>query len=109
MFVARAVGRSMEPRIYDDDLLVFRSHPVGSRQGKIVLVQYHGPADPETGGSYTVKRYRSEKSSSVEGEWKHTKITLEPLNPEFKPIILEPEDEGAIQVVAEYLGKLGSE
>ena len=108
MFVARAVGGSMEPRIYDGDLLVFRSHPVGSRQGKIVLVQYHELADAETGGSYTVKRYRSEKSPSVEGEWKHTKITLEPLNPEFKPIILEPGDEGAIQVIAEYLGKLGS-
>ena len=108
MFVARAVGRSMEPRIYDGDFLVFRSKPVGSRQGKIVLVQYHELADPETGGSYTVKRYRSEKSPSVEGEWKHTKITLQPLNPEFKPINLEPEDEGAIQVIAEYLGKLGS-
>ncbi len=108
MFVARAVGRSMEPRIYDGDFLVFRSKPVGSRQGKIVLVQYHELADPETGGSYTVKRYRSEKSPSVEGEWKHTKITLEPLNPEFLPIILEPEHEGAIQIIAEYLGKLGS-
>jgi DUF2075 family protein len=108
MFVARAVGRSMEPRIYDGDLLVFRSHPVGSRQGKIVLVQYHGLADPETGGSYTVKRYRSEKSPSAESEWRHTKITLEPLNPEYEPIILEPENEGAIQIIAEYLGKLGS-
>jgi DUF2075 family protein len=108
MFVARASGRSMEPRIHDGDLLVFRSHPVGSRQGKIVLVQYHGLADPETGGSYTVKRYRSEKSASVEGEWKHTEIILEPLNSEFKPIILEPEDEGAVQVIAEYLGTLGN-
>jgi DUF2075 family protein/phage repressor protein C with HTH and peptisase S24 domain len=108
MFVARAVGRSMEPRIYDGDFLVFRSKPVGSRQGKIVLVQYHELADPETGGSYTVKRYRSEKSPSVEGEWRHTSITLESLNPGFKPIILEPEDEGAIQIIAEYLGKLGS-
>jgi hypothetical protein len=82
--------------------------PIATPQGKIVLVQYYGPADPETGGSYTVKRYRSEKSPSVEGEWKHTKITLEPLNPEFKPIILEPEDEAPIQVIAEYLRKLGS-
>jgi len=107
MFVARAIGRSMEPKIHDGDLLVFRSHPVGSRQGKIVLVQYRGPADPDTGGSYTVKMYRSEKSPSVEGEWKHTTITLEPQNPEFQPIILEPEDEGAIQVIAEYVGTLG--
>jgi len=108
MFVARAVGKSMEPRIHDGDLLVFRSHPVGSRQGKIVLVQYHGPADPETGGSYTVKRYRSEKSHSTEDQWRHTRIALEPLNPEFQPIILEPEDEGTIQVIAEYLGTIGT-
>ena len=98
----------MEPRIYDGDFLGFRSKPVGSRQGKIVLVQYHGLADPETGGSYTVKRYRSEKSPSVEGEWRHTNITLEPLNPGLKPIVLKPEDEGEIQIIAEYLGKLGS-
>lgn len=55
MFVARAVGRSMEPTIRDGDYLVFRANPVGSRQGKIVLVQYRGPEDPETGGAYTVK------------------------------------------------------
>jgi len=107
MFVSRAVGRSMEPRIYDGDFLVFRSKPVGSRQGKIVLAQYQEIADPETGGSYTVKRYRSEKSFSPQGEWRHTKITLEPLNHEFRPIILEPEDEGAVQMIAEYLGTLG--
>ena len=107
MFVARAVGRSMEPRIYDGDFLVFRRDPVGSRQGKIVLVRYHEIADPETGGSFTVKRYRSEKSYSPQGEWKHKKITLEPLNSEFQPIILEPENEGAINLIAEYLGTLG--
>jgi SOS-response transcriptional repressor LexA len=107
MFVARAVGRSMEPRIYEGDFLVFRSNPVGSRQGKIVLVQYRGPADPETGGSFTVKRYRSEKAFSPDGSWRHTKIMLEPLNPEFQPIVFETENEGEIQVIAEYLGKLG--
>ena len=62
MFVARAIGRSMEPTVHDRDLLVFRSNPVGTRQGKIVLAQYRGPADPDTGGSFTVKKYRSEKS-----------------------------------------------
>ena len=45
----RAVGRSMEPMIHDGDFLVFRANPVGTRQGKIVLAQYRGPADPETG------------------------------------------------------------
>jgi hypothetical protein len=55
MFVCRAVGRSMEPAIRDGDYLVFRAKPAGTRQGKIVLAQYRGPADPDTGGAFTVK------------------------------------------------------
>jgi phage repressor protein C with HTH and peptisase S24 domain len=107
MFVARAVGRSMEPRIHDGDYCVFRANPVGSRQGKIVLVQYRGPADPDTGGSFTVKKYASEKIAGSEGNWRHTRITLSPLNPEFQPIALTPESEGDVQVIAEFLTVLG--
>lgn len=103
MFVARAVGRSMEPSIQDGDFCVFRANPPGSRQGKIVLVQYRGPSDPETGGAFTVKRYRSEKSESSDGAWQHERIVLEPLNREFQPILLPREAEGDIQVVAELV------
>jgi hypothetical protein len=28
---------------------------------KIILVEYRGPADPDTDGSYAVKRYHAEK------------------------------------------------
>lgn len=107
MFVARAVGRSMEPRIYDGDWCVFRANPVGSRQGKIVLAQYRGPADPETGGSFTVKRYSSEKVAEPDGGWQHNKITLAPLNPEFQPIVLTAEFEDEVKVVAEFIAVLG--
>ena len=107
MFVARAVGRSMEPRIYNGDYCVFRAKPEGSRQGKIVLVQYRGPADPETGGAYTVKRYSSSTIPNQEEGWRHAAITLSPLNPDFRPITLKPEAEGDVQVIAEWLGTLG--
>jgi type III restriction enzyme len=107
MFIARAVGRSMEPRIHDGDYCVFRANPVGTRQGKIVLAQYRGPADPETGGSYTVKRYSSEKIVDPEGSWRHDRITLSPMNPEFEPIILTPTAEDEVQVVAELIALLG--
>lgn len=106
MFVASAVGRSMEPVIHDGDYLVFRAHPVGSRQGKIVLVQYRGPADPETGGAYTVKRYSSEREVSPTEEWRHTKITLLPLNPDYPPLVLEPKDENDVRVIAELVSVL---
>lgn len=103
MFVCRAVGRSMEPGIHDGDFLVFRAKPTGTRQGKTVLAQYRGPSDPETGGAYTVKRYSSEKVNSDDGEWQHSKITLSPTNPDFKPIVILPEDAGEVEVIAELL------
>lgn len=107
MFVAKVVGRSMEPRIRDGEYCVFRAHPVGSRQGKIVLAQYRGPADPDNGGSFTVKRYSSKKVSDGDGGWSHTKITLSPVNPEFKPIELTAESEDEVAVIAEFVGVLG--
>ena len=103
MFVARVVGRSMEPRIRDGEYCVFRANPPGSRQGKIVLVQYRGPADPETGGAFTVKRYQSKKSDDPEGGWRHDQITLEPLNSQYQPIVLTPEREGDVRVIAELV------
>jgi type III restriction enzyme len=103
MFVCRANGRSMEPSVHDGEYLVFRANPQGTRQGKIVLVQYRGPADPDTGGAFTVKRYKSEKTSDSDGSWRHDRITLQPLNPEFKPIVLTPESESDVTVVAEWI------
>ncbi|MEW5862914.1 MAG: DEAD/DEAH box helicase family protein [Pseudomonadota bacterium] len=103
MFVCRAVGRSMEPTIRDGDYLVFRAKPAGSRQGKIVLAQYRGAEDPDTGGSFTVKRYSSEKAPDEEGGWRHTKVTLSPTNPEYSPIVLTGRDAGSVEVVAELL------
>ncbi len=106
MFVCRAVGKSMEPMIHDGDYLIFRAKPAGSRQGKIVLIQYRGTADPETGGSFTVKRYSSKKRLTAEGSWRHETITLSPMNPNFEPIELKPEDAEHVTVVAEYVTTL---
>ncbi len=98
LFVAHVVGRSMEPRIPDGSLNLFRLHPAGSRQGKILLIQRFGSVD-ET-ARYTVKRYTSRKSYSGEDQWQHEQIRLEPLNPEFSPWEVGPED---FAVVAEWL------
>jgi SOS-response transcriptional repressor LexA len=97
LFAAHVVGRSMEPRIPDGSVNLFRYNPVGSRQGTIVLVERYG-ATAET-ARYTVKRYSSEKRE-VEGRWEHTRIRLEPLNPEFEAWDVEPE---GFAVIAEWL------
>jgi SOS-response transcriptional repressor LexA len=70
LFIVKAVGDSMLPQIKDGELLVFRAHPAEMRQGKIVLVQYRGPADPDTGGSYAIREYHSAKTISSNGTWK---------------------------------------
>jgi phage repressor protein C with HTH and peptisase S24 domain len=98
LFAAHVVGRSMEPRIPDGSLNLFRLHPAGSRQGKILLIEKFGALD-ET-ARYTVKRYTSRKVQTGEDEWRHEQIRLEPLNPEFEAWDVEPND---FAVVAEWL------
>ncbi len=97
LFAAHVVGRSMEPRIPDGSLNLFRYNPVGSRQGRIVLVERYGMTDDTA--RYTVKRYTSEKRVA-DGAWEHTRIRLEPLNPEFDAWDVEPE---GFAVIAEWL------
>jgi DUF2075 family protein len=101
-FVARVVGRSMEPLIPNDSYCLFRRYTGGSRGGKVVLAQSHGLSDPETGSSFTVKRYRSEKLEG-EGHWEHGSISLEPINAEFKVISLSPSQAEEVSVVAEFV------
>ncbi|MEO8595036.1 MAG: S24 family peptidase [Candidatus Solibacter sp.] len=98
LFIAHVEGRSMEPRIPDGSLNLFRLNPVGSRQGKILLVERFGVVDGSA--RYTVKRYTSRKVASDEGEWRHAQIRLEPLNPEFEAWDVDPE---GFAVVAEWL------
>ncbi|HXH06641.1 MAG TPA: HsdR family type I site-specific deoxyribonuclease, partial [Vicinamibacterales bacterium] len=102
MFVARVEGRSMEPAIPDGAWCLFSAPVEGTRQGKTVLAQLRDAVDPETGERYTVKRYESEKAPAGDS-WRHARITLEPLNPEFEPIVLSPEEGERLQVVAELV------
>ncbi len=106
MFVCRAVGRSMEPTIRDGDYVIFRAKPTGTRQGKIVLAQYRGPADPDTGGSFTVKRYSSEKRHVEDGAWRHTRIVLSPLNPAYEPILIPAAEAEHFKILAEFVAVL---
>lgn len=98
MFVAQIAGHSMEPRIPNGSLCVFRHGVTGSRQGRLVLVE-----NLETAGNnrYTVKRYVSEKAQSDEG-WKHARIRLESLNPDYPSWDLEP-DEEKYRILAEFV------
>jgi SOS-response transcriptional repressor LexA len=99
MFVARIVGASMEPRIPDGSLCVFRRGVAGSRQGRLVLVEHLGGGANDR---YTIKRYASRKAEREDGTWSQEEITLEPLNPAFEAWTLEPEEE-RFRIVAEFV------
>ena len=102
MFLAQVVGKSMEPAIPDGAWCLFRAPVEGTRQSKTVLVTLRDATDPETGQRYTVKRYMSEKAEGGDS-WHHVNITLEPVNPDFEPIVLTGADEGELQVIAELV------
>ncbi len=99
MFVAEIVGHSMQPRIPDGALCIFRASVVGSRQGRLVLVE-----DRQASGNnrYTVKRYLSDKEYSQDAEWRHKGIRLESLNPAYPSWNLD-EDEEQYRIVGEFL------
>jgi SOS-response transcriptional repressor LexA len=103
MFVAQIAGHSMEPRIPDGSLCVFRHGVAGSRQGRLVLVE-----NLETTGDnrYTVKRYDSVKTgaggSDPGDSWRHERIRLESLNPEYPSWDLNP-DEDKYRILAEFV------
>ncbi|MBL8820161.1 MAG: DEAD/DEAH box helicase family protein [Planctomyces sp.] len=102
MFAAKVMGRSMEPKIADGSWCLFRPCPAGTRNGRLLLIQCQTHLDPEDGGRYTVKRYKSTKTYSEEG-WMHETIELQPLNPTYEPIRLSGEDSADLRVIGEFV------
>lgn len=100
MFVAQVTGRSMQPVIPDGAYCLFRVAAVPSTPGRPVLVRHGGTADPETGGQFTVKKYKMEN-----GPDGSPRVLLEPANPEFSPIVVAAGDE--VSIVAELVEVLG--
>jgi hypothetical protein len=104
LFVAQVLGASMNRRIPHGAWCLWRLHPAGTRQGKVVLVRHHGLDDPEL-GEYTVKVYESEKEATADGSWRHTRVTLRPdsTEPGFEPLVFEGLEPGELLVVAELV------
>jgi DUF2075 family protein len=109
LFIAQVVGESMNRRIPNGAWCLFRLSPVGTRQGKVVLVQHREIYDTETGGHFTVKTYESKKEIFPDGTWRHSQIVLRPETtaPGYHSIVLNPESEGDLNVIAELIAVLG--
>lgn len=103
-FVARVDGDSMNKRIPPGAWCLFHFNPQGTRNGKIVVVQHRGISDPELGGQYTIKRYKSEKHFGDDGVV-NSVIVLKPesTNDKHEAIVLSADDTEEMVVVAEFL------
>jgi len=88
MFVVKAIGHSMEPKINHGDHCIFEKDRGGTRNGKIVLVECRDSVDPDS-GKYTIKRYQSEKTENADGVMIQQKIMLIPINKKYETIELD--------------------
>jgi ATP-dependent helicase YprA (DUF1998 family)/phage repressor protein C with HTH and peptisase S24 domain len=105
MFVAKVVGKSMEPKIPNGSYCLFQHGVAGARTGRTLLVQHHSISDPENGGQYTVKIFDSSQIVGKESGEREGRIVLKPLNQDFEPIIIEDGED--LQVIAEMIAVLG--
>jgi superfamily II DNA or RNA helicase/phage repressor protein C with HTH and peptisase S24 domain len=103
MFAAKIQGKSMEPLIPDGSIALFTFDVAGTRNGRIVLAQKSNFTDPETGASYTIKKYHSSKVEDPDTGWHHETINLEPLNPDFQSIAIPSEDGEDFRIVAFFV------
>ncbi len=91
LYVVRAVGHSMEPRIHDGEYKVFEFRNGACNPGEIVLAEHTGVVDSETTGAYSIKRFeeRIEHGERVEAR-------LVPVNRDYPTIMLRKESGPAL-------------
>ena len=104
MFVVKAVGDSMNPKINDGDYCIFKKYGVdsviGSREGKIVLFEKY---DSITETNYVIKEYHHEGKGTDD-----EKIILHSLNNKYKDIELTDQYDlnDSISVKGIFVGKI---
>jgi len=89
-FLVRIEGDSMEPRIPNGSLSLFRRDPGGSRNGKIVLCRVETTAGIPMA---VVKRYQSIRRPSQDSLGEAVKIILSSLNTKYENIELTEGEE----------------
>jgi len=106
-FVTRVVGESMNRRIPNGSWCLFRRATAGSRDGKVVLAKLLDRQDPENGGRFTIKVYKSTKRTT-DDSWEHVRIVLQPdsTNLAFNPIEFTSNPDDSLQIIAEFVAVL---
>ena len=106
MFVAQAIGSPWTPRFAtvrgaSSELLSRARARARSYSSSFPTPRTRRP-DSATPSSATRAQQAMQGDS-----WRHEKITLEPFNPDFEPIVVTGVDEDVLQVIAELVEVLG--
>ncbi|MFZ4400754.1 MAG: DNA/RNA helicase domain-containing protein [Bacteroidales bacterium] len=101
LFACKVIGESMNKIIPNGSICLFRKYSGGTRNGKIVLVEYTNKQESDFGSGYTVKEYKSIKKTE-ENQWIHQSISLKPLSTDsdFKDIELSQDESVNLNVIA---------
>jgi hypothetical protein len=103
-FACKIMGESMNRVIPNDSICLFKTYTGGSRNGKILLIEYRDIQDPDFNSVFTIKTYTSEKSI-MEDNWEHTSIILRPnsYDSSYQNIIITEENAQGMRVVGEFV------
>ena len=103
LFVAQVVGESMNRQIPNGAWCLFQSRPGGTRNGSVVVAQHRDIHDPDTGGSYTVKVYRSEKAKSDSSRNVLVRLRPDSTVPGFQELVFKSGAASKVEILAVLL------
>jgi phage repressor protein C with HTH and peptisase S24 domain len=103
-FACRVIGESMNKRIRNGSICLFRKYTGGSRSGKILLIENRDIHDIDFNSAFTVKTYSSQKVIAEEG-WQHTSIVLKPnsYDSKYNDIIIDEDNAEGMNVIGEFV------
>ena len=103
-FACKVIGESMNKRIPNDSICIFKKYSGGSRSGKILLIENYDKQDPDFNSAFTVKTYASQKNVSEEG-WEHLEVLLKPNSYDlsYEDLVITSDNAAEMNIVGEFI------
>ena len=103
-FACKIVGESMNRVIPNGSICLFKTYTGGSRNGKILLIEYRDLQDPDFNSAFTIKTYSSEKIVT-DDNWEHATIFLRPnsFDSSYENIIITEQNASEMRIVGEFV------
>ena len=90
--------------IPNGSIFLFKTYTGGSRNGKILLIEYRDLQDPDFNSAFTIKTYSSEKIVT-DDNWEHATIFLRPnsFDSSYENIIITEQNASELRIVGEFV------